>query len=105
MVGSPDSLRYHWDAPPSDADTWVPFANPLTIDGPPGISPDACSNHVLHTQVRRGTIVDETPDHVFLRLDTMAAYVVPKRAFATTDALNAFVDTARRFARSAATAR
>jgi hypothetical protein len=61
VVGSPDSVRYHWDAPPTDADAWVPFANPLTIDGPPGVSADACSTHTLYTQVRKGsTVAQET---------------------------------------------
>lgn len=62
VVGSPDSLRYHWDAPPTDADPWVPFANPLTIDGPPGVNPEACASRALYTQVRRGSTVDQTPD-------------------------------------------
>jgi hypothetical protein len=61
VVGGPDSLRYHWDAPPTDADAWVPFANPLTIDGPAGVSPEACASHLLYTQVRRGATVAQAP--------------------------------------------
>ena len=61
VVGSPDSVRYHWDAPPTDADAWVPFVNPLVIDGPPGVSPDECSTHALYTQVRKGSAVGQTP--------------------------------------------
>lgn len=61
VSGSPDSLRYHWDAFPSAADAWVPFANPIAIDGPPGVTPDVCRSHALYTQVRRGSIIQGTP--------------------------------------------
>jgi hypothetical protein len=39
--------------------------------------------------------VDETPDHVFLRIDNVAAYTVPRRAFPDEDALRRFVSVAR----------
>ena len=55
VIGSPDSVRYHWDAAPTDADAWVPFTNPLAIAGPTGVTADACETHVLYTQVRTGT--------------------------------------------------
>ncbi len=55
VIGSPDSVRYHWDAPPTDADAWVAFASPLTIAGPTGVTAEACQNHTLYTQVRRST--------------------------------------------------
>ncbi|HJZ49615.1 MAG TPA: hypothetical protein VKE41_20700 [Roseiflexaceae bacterium] len=60
VTGSPDSVRYHWNAPPTDADPWVPFASPLVINGPPGVSPDACSTNVLFTQVRKGSTIAQT---------------------------------------------
>jgi hypothetical protein len=56
VTGSPDSVRYHWDAAPTDADAWVPFTNPLAIAGPTDVTADACETHVLYTQVRKGTI-------------------------------------------------
>jgi len=44
----------------------------------------------------RGVIgVSESDDHVFLRVDRGAAYIVPKRAFTTREALTAFLDVAR----------
>ena len=55
VTGSPDSVRYHWDAAPTDADAWVAFANPLSIPGPTGVTADACQTHTLYTQVRKGT--------------------------------------------------
>jgi hypothetical protein len=61
VSGNPDSVRYHWDGLPSAADPWLPFANPLAIDGPPGVTPDVCGSHVLYTQVRRGATVQTTP--------------------------------------------
>jgi hypothetical protein len=39
--------------------------------------------------------VDETPEHVFFRIEKAAAYMVPKRAFPTPEALNSFLDFAR----------
>jgi hypothetical protein len=55
VVGSPDTVRYHWDTAPTNADTWVPFASSLAIAGPAGVTPEACQTHTLFTQVRRGT--------------------------------------------------
>lgn len=39
--------------------------------------------------------VEETSQHIFLRLDRMAAYVIPKRALADAAALQAFLEVAR----------
>ena len=55
VTGSPDSVRYHWDAVPTDADPWVAFANPITVPAPAGISTAECETHVLYTQVKKGT--------------------------------------------------
>jgi hypothetical protein len=55
VTGSPDGVRYHWDAAPTDADPWVTFASPLTVQGPTGVTADACQSHTLYTQVRKGT--------------------------------------------------
>jgi hypothetical protein len=55
VIGSPDGVRYHWDAAPTDADPWVTFASPLTVQGPTGVTADACETHTLYTQVRKGT--------------------------------------------------
>jgi hypothetical protein len=56
VTGSPDGVRYHWDAAPTDADPWVAFTNPLlNVPGPTGVTPDACQTHTLYTQVRKGT--------------------------------------------------
>jgi hypothetical protein len=57
IVGSPDSVRYHWDTAPTDADPWVPFTSPITVQGPTGVTPNACQPHALYTQVRRGTVL------------------------------------------------
>ncbi len=56
VTGSPDSVRYHWDAAPTDADAWVAFTNPITVPGPTGITGAACETHTLYTQVRKGTV-------------------------------------------------
>src|SRR5262249_4659275 len=55
IVGAPHQVRYHWDSAPTDADPWVTFANPLTVQGPSGVTDAACQTHVLYTQVRKGT--------------------------------------------------
>jgi hypothetical protein len=56
VTGSPDGVRYHWDAAPTDADPWVAFTNPLiNVPGPTGVTTDACQTHTLYTQVRKGT--------------------------------------------------
>ncbi len=39
--------------------------------------------------------IEETVDHVFFKIDTIAAYTVPKRAFANVEAQRQFVDAAR----------
>lgn len=55
VTGSPDSVRTNWDAAPTDANPWVAFTNPLTVQGPSGVTADACQTHTLYTQVRKGT--------------------------------------------------
>jgi hypothetical protein len=70
VAGNPDGVRYHWDAPPTDADAWLPFANPITVDAPSGVVPEACSGHVLYTQVKRGSTLDETPGSASMVFDT-----------------------------------
>jgi hypothetical protein len=58
VSGSPDSVRYHWDAPPTDSDAWVTFANPLlNVPEPSGVSGAACETHTLYTQVRKGSTI------------------------------------------------
>jgi hypothetical protein len=59
--GSPDGVRFHWDAPPTAADPWLPFANPTSVAAPPGVSANACSSHVLYAQVKIGQTIDQTP--------------------------------------------
>jgi hypothetical protein len=54
--GAPDGVRYHWDAAPTDADTWLPFQT-ISVPRPAGVSPDACETHILYVQVRKGTTV------------------------------------------------
>jgi hypothetical protein len=60
VIGAPDGVRYHWDAAPTDADAWATFANPLSLPGPAGVTPDACQTHILYTQVRKGTVSGST---------------------------------------------
>jgi hypothetical protein len=55
VTGGLDGVRYHWDAAPTDADAWLTFATSLTINGPSGVTPEACQAHVLYTQVKKGT--------------------------------------------------
>jgi hypothetical protein len=57
VTGTPDSMRYHWDTAPTDADARVPFASPIAVPGPAGVTPDACQAHTLFTQLRRGTVL------------------------------------------------
>jgi len=57
VTGAPDSMRYHWDTAPTDADAWAPFASPVAVPGPGGVTADACQSHTLFTQLRRGTVV------------------------------------------------
>jgi hypothetical protein len=60
VTGGPDGVRYHWDAPPTDADAWVAFANTISIPGPTGVTAEACQTHTLYTQLRKGTTVGGT---------------------------------------------
>jgi len=60
VTGEPDSVRYNWDAAPTDANPWVAFANPLSVSGPTGVTADACETHTLYTQVRKGTAAGGT---------------------------------------------
>lgn len=55
VTGAPDGVRHHWDSAPTDADAWVAFTNPLTVQGPTDVTADACEPHTLYTQVRKGT--------------------------------------------------
>jgi hypothetical protein len=57
VTGSPDGVRYHWDSAPTDADPWVAFTSPLTVQGPTGVTAAACQPHILYTQVRKSTTV------------------------------------------------
>jgi hypothetical protein len=83
ITGSPDSLRYRWDAPPTDADAWVPFANPLTIQGPSGVTAEACRNHTLYTQVRRGTTLGTaTQDSEIFDIGIQAGVTIVNRHLA-----------------------
>jgi len=61
VSGNPDSVHYHWDGFPTAADRWVAFANPLAIDGPPGITPDVCGAHTLYAQIGRAGSVQTPP--------------------------------------------
>ncbi|HEU5102834.1 MAG TPA: sialidase family protein [Roseiflexaceae bacterium] len=63
VSGAPDSVRYRWNAFPTDANPWVPFASPITVAGPPGITPDVCAPQTLYTQVKRGTLIQPAPQH------------------------------------------
>jgi hypothetical protein len=60
VVGSPDSVRFHWDAAPTDADAWVALSSPLTVPAPSGITASACEPHVLYVQPRAGTTLGAT---------------------------------------------
>jgi hypothetical protein len=63
VSGAPDSVRYHWNAFPTDADPWVPFASPITVAGPPGVVPEVCLPQTLYTQVKRSTLLQPAPQH------------------------------------------
>jgi hypothetical protein len=68
VTGGPDSVRYSWNAFPTDANPWVPFTSPIAIDGPPDLTPDTCGSQAIYTQVRRGTVLQTTPqrdDEIF----------------------------------------
>jgi len=58
--GSPNGVRYHWDAAPTDADQWVAFTSPLAVPAPTGITAADCQGHTLFTQVRKGTTPGST---------------------------------------------
>jgi hypothetical protein len=60
VTGEPDSVRTNWDAAPTDANPWVAFTNPLTVQGPTGVTTDACQTHTLYTQLRKGTAAGGT---------------------------------------------
>jgi len=81
VAGSPDSVRYHWDAAPTDADAWVAFTNPLlNIPGPTGVTADACQTHTLYTQVRTGvTVGDVAQDSEAFDIGVQAAVTIQNR--------------------------
>lgn len=49
IVGAPTEVRWRWDAAPTDADSWQPFAASISVPPPPV---DTCGEHTLYTQVR-----------------------------------------------------
>jgi hypothetical protein len=57
VTGIPDSVRYQWDAPPTNPTPWVPFAPQLTISGPPGAGAAACETRTLFAQLKQATQV------------------------------------------------
>ncbi|MEO7908389.1 MAG: hypothetical protein ABIV47_01950, partial [Roseiflexaceae bacterium] len=64
VTGAPDGVRYHWDAAPTEADTWAAFQNPISVPRPASVTAEACSAHTLYVQVRKGTTagaVTQTP--------------------------------------------
>jgi hypothetical protein len=70
VLGSPDGVRYHWDAAPTDTDAWLPFAGPLSIPGPPNVVPETCGAHILYTQVKKGTLIQAAPSYASEIFDT-----------------------------------
>jgi len=48
-------VRFHWDAPPTDTDTWATFTNPILVPRPASIRAEACETHALYVQLRKGT--------------------------------------------------
>lgn len=54
VAGAPDGVRFHWDAPPTDADTWATFTNPILVPRPASVRAEACETHALYVQLRKG---------------------------------------------------
>src|SRR5262249_31188271 len=57
LTGGPDGVRYQWDAPPTNATPWVPFAPQLTISGPAGAGTAACETRALFAQLKQAAQV------------------------------------------------
>ena len=55
VSGNPDGVRYHWDAAPTNADSWLTFQNPIAVPRPADVTANACATHILYVQVRKGT--------------------------------------------------
>lgn len=68
LQGTPNKVRYHWDAAPTDADPWVDFSttNPvISVPAPSDIGTE-CQTRTLYTQVSQsgGTISPASSDSV-----------------------------------------
>lgn len=80
VQGAPDSVRWRWQAPPTDqandSGGWQPFNAMLDIDVPASlISPD-CPVLTLYTQVRRNNLVQEGVGSDAIVLDTRVQALV-----------------------------
>lgn len=51
IIGAPTELRWRWGAPPTDDDTWMPFAEQLEV-APPAELSGGCVERALFAQVR-----------------------------------------------------
>jgi hypothetical protein len=87
VVGNQGALtvRYHWGSPPTAADTFVTFTNPLTVPAPTLANPSACTTQTLYTQLRVGSILQATPNQDSIIFDravqATATLVNPNSAY------------------------
>jgi len=68
VTGAPTEVRYRWDAAPTDADPWLPFAESLSVPAPAATT--SCAPHALHTQVRGPSGVQAQAQRDTITLDT-----------------------------------
>jgi hypothetical protein len=54
VVGTPAELRWRWGAPPTDVDSWQPFAPTFSVKAP--ATGETCAPQTLFTQVRAANL-------------------------------------------------
>ena len=67
LSGEPSQLRLRWDAPPTEADAWQPFAAASSVQAPP--AGERCVEHTLYTLVRSGALLQTQPASDTITLD------------------------------------
>lgn len=69
IAGTPTEMRYNWNAPPTDANPWVPYAASFAVPVPEALNTIDCVPEILYTQVRNATLVEEEPKQASIVLD------------------------------------
>lgn len=76
IAGTPTEMRYNWNAPPTDANPWIPYAASFQVPVPTSLNTIDCAPEVLYTQVRNTALTEEQPKQTSIVLDSAVGAAV-----------------------------